>query len=92
MSLPRVLLEEMAAKRREEAREADAERRRDHRRTALACLGWCALALLCIGAAFRTTDEGAGRVLLLLGMAAGNGGVLFTLLAAYRRGERRGDW
>jgi hypothetical protein len=92
MPLPRALLEEMAAKRQREAVGANRDRRRAHVRTALQCLGWCAFGLYCIGWALHTTNEDTGRILLLLGLALGNGGVIFTLLAAYRRGERRGDW
>jgi hypothetical protein len=92
MPLPRALLEEMAEKRRCETVQAERDRRRANILTALQCLGWCALGLYCIGWALHTTDEEAGRILFLLGIAAGNGGIIFTLLAAYRRGERRGDW
>jgi hypothetical protein len=92
MPLPRELLDQMAAKRAHESVEADRDRRRDHVRTALQCLGWCALGVYCIGWALHTTDEGLGRIFLFLGLAIGNGGIIFTLLAAYRRGERRGDW
>ncbi len=92
MPLPRPLLEEMAARRCQERELAERDRRRDMVRTALACVGWCALGLFCIAWAFHTTDEAYGRVAFLAGIAIGNGGVIATLLSAYRRGERRGDW
>ena len=92
MPLRRALLDEMAEKRQREAVEADRDRFRDHVRTALHCLGWCLFGLYGIGWALHTTDEQAGRIAFLVGIAAGNGGIIFTLLAAYRRGERRGDW
>ena len=92
MPLPRHLLDQTAVARAREAEQADRDRRRDHVRTALACVGWCALGLLLLGWSVHTTDAGLGGIAFLAGLAAGNGGIVFTLLAAYRRGERRGDW
>jgi hypothetical protein len=86
------LLEAMAVARRREAEVADRIRRRDLVRTALECVAWCAAGLFSMGWAFHTTDEFAGRVAFLVGVGAGNAGILFALLSAYRRGERRGDW
>ena len=92
MPLPTHLLEEMAARRRHEAVQADRDRLRDHVRTALLCVVWCCVGLYLLGMAFHTTDVELGGMYFLGGLAAGNGGIIFTLLAAYRRGERRGDW
>jgi hypothetical protein len=92
MPLPRELLDQMAARHAREAGDADRDRRRDHVRTALQCLGWCALGVYCLAWALHTSDERLGEVFFFLGLAIGNGGIIFTLLAAYRRGERRGDW
>jgi hypothetical protein len=86
------MLDEMAA--RQYAAERDAARvtRRDLLLTALACFGWCVVALALIGWSAHTTDEGYGRMAFALGLGAGNAGIIFTCLAAYRRGEQRGDW
>jgi hypothetical protein len=45
-----------------------------------------------IGYSAHTRDEALGRTLFDVGRLAWIAGVLVTLLAAYRRGERRGDW
>jgi hypothetical protein len=90
--LRRELLDGMAAARRREAEAADRVRRRDLARTALECVAWCAAGLACMGWAFHTTDPVAGRAAFYVGVGAGNAGILFSLLAAWRRGERRGDW
>jgi hypothetical protein len=42
--------------------------------------------------ALHTDNPDVGRVLWLGGQGVWLGGVLFSLLAAYRRGEQRGDW
>ena len=86
------LREAMEASRLREAAEADRDRRHAFYRAAAECLAWCALGLLCMGWGFHTTDALMGRVALLVGIGAGNAGVIFALLGWYRRGERRGDW
>lgn len=86
------LLHSMAARRRDEARAANRDRTRDFIRTGLECMGWCAIGLLGIGWAVHTTDEALGQVAFWAGMGVGNAGWLFSVLGAYRRGERRGDW
>ena len=89
---PYALLEEMAARRRDEARAANRDRTRDFIRTGLECMGWCVLGLLGIGWALHTTDAELGRMAFWAGVGVGNGGWLFSVLGAWRRGERRGDW
>jgi hypothetical protein len=86
------VLDDMAA--RQHAAERDAARvtRRDLAMTALACVGWCVVALALLAWAFHTTDEESGRLAFALGVGSGNAGIIFTCLAAYRRGEQRGDW
>ena len=86
------MLEDMQQKRDDENREADRERRRDMLMTALHCVAWCAVALALLGYAFHTTNRTWANASFFAGIGAGNGGIVFTLLAAYRRGERRGDW
>ena len=86
------LREQMAARNRRQAEEADADKRRDVVLTALACLFWMGLGVACLLWSFHTTDEGYGRAAFFAGLGIGNGGIIFTLLGFYRRGERRGDW
>ena len=92
MPLPHALLEEMAAARRREHDSAERDRRRDLLRSAALCLAWGALGLFLLGWSFHTTDVRLGRIAFLGGLLVGNGGIVYTLAAAYRRGERRGDW
>ena len=92
MPLPRHLLEEMAARRAAETVEAERDTRWDHVRTALLCVFWSGLGIFGILWSAHTTDMSWGKAAFFGGLAVGNGGIIFTLLAAYRRGERRGDW
>ena len=92
MPLPNALLEEMEERRREEVAAADRDKWRDLLRTALLCVLWCGLGLFCLAWALHTTDAAYGRIAFWAGIAIGNGGWIFTVLAAYRRGEKRGDW
>ena len=92
MPLPKALLDELQRRRVKESVEARRETRRDLVFTALRCMCWCLLGLLSMGMAFHSTDPVWGRALFYLGFGVGNGGILYSLLAAYRRGEKRGDW
>ncbi len=60
--------------------------------TAPACMGWCAIGLFFLAWSFHTTDEMLGRAAFWGGLGVGNGGMIFTLLRYYRKGEDRGDW
>ena len=82
----------MEAARLREADQADRDRRRDFFRTAAECLGWCALGLAGMAWGMHTTDALLGRGVFYAGVGAGNAGIILSVLAAYRRGERRGDW
>jgi hypothetical protein len=84
--------EQMAERNRRLAEEADGDKRRDALLTALACLGWMLLGLFCLAWSFHTTDPVYGRAAFFAGIGIGNGGIVFTLLGFYRRGEQRGDW
>lgn len=92
MPLPQEILEEMA--RRYEAYSVLAERDKlwDYARTALVCLLWSALGIMCILWSGHTSNLMYGRIAFFGGLGLGNDGIIFTLLAAYRRGEKRGDW
>lgn len=92
MPLPKDIREDMARRYRAAAEEADRDKLWDLVRTALMCIGWAALGILLILWSASTTDGTYGRVAFYGGIAIGNGGIMFTLVAAYRRGEQRGDW
>jgi hypothetical protein len=53
---------------------------------------WTACGLVLLGLALHTHDAAYGRIFWLAGHTVWIPGVLFSLLAAYRRGEKRGDW
>lgn len=92
MPLPEHLRDELAARREVESRQAERDKWRDIVVTSLQCFGWAAVGILLIGWSAHTTDLVYGRAAFFAGLGIGNGGIIFTLLAAYRRGERRGDW
>lgn len=71
---------------------AERARRNEWLVTATGCVGWAAAGIWCVMWSFHTSDEALGGVAFFAGLGIANGGVIFTLLAAYRRGERRGDW
>lgn len=86
------LREAIAARARRERELAQGDTLRDLLVTVLQCFGWVAIGLFLVAWAFHTTSETWGRIAFLSGIAIGNGGWIFTMLAAYRRGEKRGDW
>jgi hypothetical protein len=92
MPLPQHLLESMAERRREETVQAQRDKVRDLILTAVACVGWCVLGLGFIAWSVHTTDDTWGHIAFWGGLGLGDAGIVFTLLAAYRRGEKRGDW
>lgn len=74
---------------------AESETRRAVRwalvRCGVACIGWMLAGLYLIGWALHTTDEHYGRISYYGGVIVGNAGILYSLLATYRRLEQRGD-
>ena len=92
MPLPKHLLEEQVRRHDGEHRAAEGDRRRDAILTALACMAWAGLGIFLLMLSVRTDASALARVSYFGGVAIGNGGIIFTLLAAYRRGEKRGDW
>ena len=92
MPIPLEIREELARRRFAEHREAQRDTRRDYIRTALTCWAWCLLGIAFIAVSFHLTDMATAEVFFWLGLGVGNAGMIFTLLAAYRRGEKRGDW
>ena len=73
-------------------RESAREQRRDMVAVALRCAGWSVLGIACILWSAHTTSMTWGRIAFYSGVMIGNGGILWTLSAAYLRGERRGYW
>jgi hypothetical protein len=92
MPLPADLLEGMVERSQAAESRARWDLRIDLALTALACMAFSTTGIALIGFALHTTDPWIGRICFWSGLAVGNSGILFTLLAAYRRGERRGDW
>lgn len=91
MPLPAHLLDAMQAERDAAEAAAARDRRRDLIRALLECWGWTLLGLLLIGWALHTTSLTYGRAAFAAGVAIGNGGWIWSMLALYRRRERRGD-
>ena len=71
---------------------AGRDRWRDHARTAASCVGWLVLGLFLVAWAVHTTNQRWAGSAFWGGLVIGNSGLLMTLVAAYRRGEKRGDW
>ncbi|HEY9225686.1 MAG TPA: hypothetical protein VIP11_03510 [Gemmatimonadaceae bacterium] len=92
MPVNKRLYEEMQAKREAEHHAAERDRRRSLIRSGLACLVWAFLGLVCYGFAFHTTDMGMVPIYKWGAYLITYGGVSFTLIRAYRKGEQRGDW
>ncbi|HEU6451158.1 MAG TPA: hypothetical protein VFT57_07030 [Gemmatimonadaceae bacterium] len=92
MPLPPDILEELARKRLAESRLANRDRVQDLALTVLCCIFWAACGLACIALSAHTKVMWFGKAMFWAGLGVGNAGIMFTLLAAYRRGERRGDW
>lgn len=86
------IVEEALDARLEADRRTEAEQRRYMAVTALRCVAWSALGIACILWSAHTTDMAYGRMAFYFGVLVGNAGILWTLSAAYLRGERRGYW
>ena len=86
------LYEAMGRERDAAELEASRVRRRDLVRTGVLCVAWMLVGLYLLGWSVHTTDDRYGWLAFYSGLIVGNAGIVFTLLAAYRRGEQRGDW
>ena len=60
-------------------------------RTVLICWAWVVLGVSLMGWAVHTRNASLGYISFWSGLAVGNGGVLFTLIAAWRASARRGE-
>lgn len=91
LSLRQQLLEEVGRQREIAELEARRAVRRTLVRCAALCVAWMLLGLYLLGWSAHTTDEHYGRIAFYSGVIVGNAGILSTLLATYRRLEKRGD-
>src|SRR5687767_12265720 len=92
MPLPDDFLDAMQRQRERQHEEAQRDRNRDLLWTAVQCMCWSGLGIFLILWSAHTTDYAYGMAAFFAGLGIGNGGIIFSLLAAYRRGELRGDW
>jgi hypothetical protein len=92
MPIPPELREELQRRRFAEHREAGRDTLRDYLRTALECIAWCILGLAMIAWSIHSTDQRYAKAIFWAGLGVGNGGIIFSILGLYRRGESRGDW
>lgn len=92
MPIKKELYEEMQARREAEHVAAERDRRWSMIRSGMMCLVWAFAGLVCYGFAFHTTDPALAEIFRWGAYVITYGGVSFTLLRAYRKGEARGDW
>jgi hypothetical protein len=86
------LRDEMSVARAVERERSAGDRRRMVVKTALACVAWMAIGVYLLAWSMHTRDVDTGRMFFYAGIGIGNGGILFTLVYAYAKGERRGHW
>ena len=91
MSIRQQLLEEIGRQREAAERETRRSVRWALVRCGALCVGWTLVGLYLLGWSVHTTDEHYGRIAFYSGVIVGNAGILYTLLATYRRLEKRGD-
>jgi hypothetical protein len=92
MPLPKEYRDALIRRHEESERSARRETTRDMFRTTGHLAFWVLCGLAFFGLAFHTTDHAVGMMLWYTAHIVWIGGVAGALLAAYRRGERRGDW
>ena len=84
--------ERIGREREQAGREADRVYRRELVRVCAQMFGWTAAGVVIAAFAFRAHDRDPGMIFLYAGMVVNWGGVLWSIVAAYVRGEARGDW
>ena len=85
-------LDRIGAERLAAEREAERAARRGIWLALLGCVASCALGMLVLSVAFWTSDRQLGMVFFWSGLLLGYAGMAYSLLSAYRSGEKRGDW
>jgi len=89
--LPQEIQEELERKRRAEHLQAERDSFWAHVRTALMCVAWSAVGVMCMGFGLHTSDPELGQVFWKGGMVVGYAGILFTLIRAHAKAKERGD-
>jgi hypothetical protein len=91
MPLPQHIREELELKRAAEHEQAERDSFRARVRTALLCVFWSCVGLLCMGFGLHTTDLELGKIAWQGGMIVGYTGILVTLARAFLKARERGD-
>jgi hypothetical protein len=91
MPLPRHIREELERKRVEEHRQATRDSFWANLRTALMCIVWSGVGLVCMAWGLHTTDRGLGEIAWKGGVVVGYAGILFTLMRWHAKAKHRGD-
>ena len=86
------LYRELIAKHEAAHKEAKSDTLRDLLMTCGHLAFWVLCGLALLGMALHSTDPSWAGIFWKAGHLVWIAGVLFSLLAAYRRGEKRGDW
>lgn len=92
MPMDKQIYEELQRRNETQHRDAERDRRWSLIRSGLACLLWAFLGLVCYAFAFHTTDPMMAQIYKWGAYLITYGGVSYTLLRTYRKGEERGDW
>jgi hypothetical protein len=92
MPLPKEYRDGLIERHETNERAARRETTRDMFRTIGHLAFWVLCGLALFGFAFHTSDHAIGMMFWYAAHAVWIAGVTGSLLAAYRRGERRGDW
>ena len=91
MPLPQHILNEIGERREGAERLARRDTSYAWARTLALCWMWSLLGLFGVAWGLHLNDRAYGLAAFWGGLAVGNGGILFTLIAAWRAAERRGD-
>ena len=90
MPLPREILDRIGDERLAAEMQALRDRRRLWLRTIVVCVVWQMVGLFLVAWSFHTTSLYYGTLAFWTGLGVGDGGTLFTLVAAWRTGMRKG--
>lgn len=82
----------IGAEREQASREATRAYRWELFRACMEVLGWTVAGLVIAAFGFHVTDYETGMIFLYSGMLVNWSGAFWSIFAAYRRGQKRGDW
>ena len=85
-------LQRIARERLEAEQQVSRVYRRELLRVCVECLASSFLGVFCMAFALHTGDAGYGAIAWWGGMVVGYSGITLSLISAYIRGDRRGDW